>query len=118
MYMYVYMYIIVSSHYVHVCMKVPQIMIAVTSHTPWVWSYWIQGTFVWAFLLNFVILQSAVQDLDYENELDLLYVVVTLPEGEETRAFLYFINDKTGAIEKTVPLTSWNAVSWTGRYLR
>ena len=56
------------------------------------------------------LLQSAVQDLDYENELELLYVVVTLPDGEDTAASLCFIDDLTGRVTKTVPLPTWNHV--------
>ena len=55
-------------------------------------------------------LQSAVQDLDYENELELLYAVVTLPEGEETAASLCFIDDLTGHVTKTIALPTWNHV--------
>ena len=59
-------------------------------------------------------LQSAIQDVDYENELDLLYAVVTLRDpsrDENMEASLYFVNDKTGDILKKVPLPTWRAVS-------
>ena len=36
--------------------------------------------------------------MDHENELDLLYTVITLPEGEETVAQLCFLDDNTGKI--------------------
>ena len=48
--------------------------------------------------------------MDHENELDLLYTVITLPEGEETVAQLCFLDDNTGKITKTVPLPTWNPV--------
>ena len=60
--------------------------------------------------------QSAIQDVDYENELDLLYAVVTLRDpsrDENMEASLYFVNDKTGDIMKKVPLPTWRAVSLT-----
>jgi hypothetical protein len=52
---------------------------------------------------------SAVQDVDFENELDLLHVVITIPEGEQTSAYFCFIDDTTGSITKTIPLPSWAA---------
>ena len=45
--------------------------------------------------------------MDYENELELMYAVVTLPDGEETAALLCFINDHTGQVTKRVPLPTW-----------
>ena len=59
-------------------------------------------------------MQSAVQDVDYENETDLLYAVVTLQDPTSTtnmQCNLYFINEKNGAILKTVPLPTWKPVS-------
>ena len=59
-----------------------------------------------------VLLQSAIQDVDYENEVELLYVVVTVPGGDEgTRALLCFIDDKTGVITKKIPIPTWHPVS-------
>ncbi|XP_019855873.1 PREDICTED: DDB1- and CUL4-associated factor 17-like isoform X1 [Amphimedon queenslandica] len=55
-------------------------------------------------------LVSAVQDLDYENETNLLYAVITVPEGEQTIAFLCFLDDKTGAVTKKVPLPTWSPI--------
>ena len=53
-----------------------------------------------------------MQDLDYENEVELLYAVVTLPTGsEDTRALLCFMDDRTGRITKEVPLPTWKPVS-------
>ena len=51
-----------------------------------------------------------MQDLDYENELNLLYVIVTVPEGESAKALLCMINEKKGTIDKIVPLPTWDAV--------
>lgn len=52
---------------------------------------------------------SAIQDVDYENEVELLYVVVTVPGGDEgTRALLCFIDDKTGVITKKIPIPTWH----------
>ena len=59
-------------------------------------------------------LQSAIQDVDYENELDLLYAVVTLhdPSREGSMAAsLFFVHDKTGDLLKKVPLPTWKPVS-------
>ena len=64
--------------------------------------------------LIFSIYQSAIQDVDYENELDLLYAVVTLhdPSREGSmEASLYFVHDKTGDLLKKVPLPTWKPVS-------
>ncbi len=58
-----------------------------------------------------LIIQSAVQDLDYENEVHLLYAVITLPEGEGTKALVCFINEAKGTIDKIVPLPTWDPVS-------
>ena len=58
--------------------------------------------------------QSAVQDVDFENELDLLYAVVTLPDASSANDFqcnLYFINENDGTILKTVPIPTWKQVS-------
>ncbi len=49
------------------------------------------------------LLQSTVhQDVDYENELDLLHAVVTLPsrDGDGTEAWFCFLDDRTGEIIK------------------
>ncbi len=51
-----------------------------------------------------------MQDLDYENELELLYAVITMPEGEGTKALLCFINESNGTIDKIVPLPTWDSV--------
>lgn len=58
-------------------------------------------------------LQSAVQDVDYENELDLLHAVVTLPsrDGDGTEAWFCFLDDRTGEIIKKVSLPTWKTVS-------
>jgi len=58
-----------------------------------------------------------VQDVDYENELELLYAVVThsgCNELVETK--LHFIDDKTGSSTKIIPLPQWNDVSILGFY--
>ena len=60
--------------------------------------------------LSLINVQSAVQDIDYENELDLLYSVITLPEGEQAKAYFCFIDDTNGRITKTVALPTWNFV--------
>ena len=65
----------------------------------------------------FSLLQSAIQDVDYENELDLLYAVVTLrdPSCEgNMAASLFFVHDKTGDLLKKVPLPTWKPVSFGG----
>lgn len=57
-----------------------------------------------------------MQDVDYENETDLLYAVVTLPDSSTKysdpiiRCNLYFIDEKSGKILKTVPLPTWEPV--------
>lgn len=51
---------------------------------------------------------SAVQDLDYENELELLYAVVTVPQGDNTKAFLCFLDDKDGQIDNVIPIPTWD----------
>ena len=58
-------------------------------------------------------MQSAVQDVDYENELDLLHAVVTLPsrDGDGTEAWFCFLDDRTGEIIKKVSLPTWKTVS-------
>ena len=64
----------------------------------------------------FVYIQSAIQDVDYENETDLLYVVVTLPDREtdsDMQCNIYFINEKDGSVLKTVPIPTWEPVSCT-----
>ena len=51
--------------------------------------------------------------MDYENELELLYAVVTLSDPSREgnlEASLYFINDKTGDLLKKIPLPTWKAV--------
>eukprot|EP00731_Ephydatia_muelleri_P015127 Em0008g847a len=51
---------------------------------------------------------SAIQDVDYENEVDLLHAVITLPEGQDgTKATLCFIDEPTGRVVKEVPLPTW-----------
>ena len=62
-----------------------------------------------------IFIQSAIQDVDYENELDLLYAVVTLhdPSREGSMAAsLFFVHDKTGDLLKKVPLPTWKPVSY------
>lgn len=60
-----------------------------------------------------------MQDLDYENEVELLYAVVTIPEGEEgTKALLCFINEKMGSIEKIVPIPTWDPVRLLSKVAR
>jgi len=55
-----------------------------------------------------------VQDIDYENELELLYAVVTQPGyNESVETQLHFIDDKTGLSTKIIPLPQWNEVSVT-----
>ncbi|XP_065920956.1 DDB1- and CUL4-associated factor 17-like isoform X2 [Dysidea avara] len=50
-----------------------------------------------------------VQDTDYENELELLYAVVTQPGyNESVETQLHFIDDKTGSSTKIIPLPEWN----------
>ena len=55
--------------------------------------------------------QTTIQDLDYENELELLYAVVSVCEGEQTRVQLCFLDDETGGVLKTVPIPTWKQVS-------
>ena len=63
-------------------------------------------------LLHHSLSQSAIQDVDYENEVDLLHVVITLPEGQDgTRALLCFVDELTGKVVKEVPLPTWEPVS-------
>ena len=70
------------------------------------WSYAIHVVregekWAWSSFHNCVFLQSAIQDVDYENEVELLYAVVTLPDGDEgTLALLCFVDDKTGDGDK------------------
>ena len=72
----------------------------------------------WSSFRNCVFLQSAIQDVDYENEVELLYAVVTLPDGDEgTLALLCFVDDKTGMVTKKVPLPTWKPVRRNYRYL-
>ena len=53
-----------------------------------------------------------VQDIDYENELELLYAVVTKPgAGETVEAHLHFIDDDTGSTKKLISLPEWDDVS-------
>ena len=53
-----------------------------------------------------------MQDTDYENELELLYAVVTQPgHGESVETHLHFLDDKTGSSYKAIPLPEWNEVS-------
>jgi len=55
-----------------------------------------------------------VQDVDFENELDLLYAVVTLPDETSECDFqcnLYFIDERDGSILKTVSIPTWKQVS-------
>ena len=57
-----------------------------------------------------------VQDIDYENELELLYAVVTRPGADETvEAQLHFIDDDTGLTKKVISLPEWNDVSLSMR---
>ena len=52
-----------------------------------------------------------MQDIDYENELELLYAVVTQPgAGETVEAQLHFIDDETGLTKKLVSLPQWDEV--------
>ena len=51
--------------------------------------------------------------MDFENELDLLYAVVTLPDPSTEENFqcnLYFIDESNGSILKKVPLPTWEQV--------
>ena len=53
-----------------------------------------------------------VQDIDYENELELLYAVVTRPGADETvEAQLHFIDDDSGLTKKVISLPEWNDVN-------
>ncbi len=58
-------------------------------------------------------IQSAVQDMDYKNELDLLHAVVTLPsrDGNGTEAWFCFLDDRTGEVIKKVYLPTWKTIS-------
>ena len=52
-----------------------------------------------------------MQDIDYENELELLYAVVTRPgAGETVEAQLHFVDDETGLTKKLVSLPQWDEV--------
>ena len=53
-----------------------------------------------------------MQDIDYENELELLYAVVTRPGADEiVEAQLHFIDDETGLTKKLVSLPQWDEVN-------
>ena len=74
---------------------------------------WGRGT-NYVMMMSYSLCQSAIQDVDYENELDLLYAVVTLrdPSREGSMAAsLFFVHDKTGDLLKKVPLPTWKPVS-------
>lgn len=62
--------------------------------------------------------QSAVQDVDYENELDLLYAVVTLPAQHDSssEAWLCFVDERNGNILRRIALPTWKTVSVSIRY--
>ena len=48
--------------------------------------------------------------MELEDEVDLVYALVTLPAGDDTVAQLFFIEDKTGEILKRVEIPSWKQV--------
>ena len=46
-----------------------------------------------------------------QNEVDLLHVVITLPEGQDgTRALLCFVDELTDKVVKEAPLPTWEPV--------
>ena len=53
--------------------------------------------------------QCLIHEVDYENELDLVYAVVT-NGGSPSSTFLVFFDDWTGNILKTFPLETWQEV--------
>ena len=59
-----------------------------------------------------------VQDIDYENEMELLYAVVTQPgAGETVEAHMHFIDDDTGSTKRLVSLSEWNDVNEYSSYV-
>jgi hypothetical protein len=58
---------------------------------------------------SFTSQQCLIHEVDYENELDLVYAVVT-NGGSPSSTFLVFFDDWTGNILKTFPLETWQEV--------
>lgn len=56
------------------------------------------------------LLQSSLQKVELEDEVDLVYAVVTLPAGDDTSAYLFFLDDKTGNVLKKTEITTWKQV--------
>ena len=55
-------------------------------------------------------LQSSLQKVELEDEVDLVYAVVTLPAGDDTSAYVFFLDDKTGNVLKKTEITTWKQV--------
>ena len=49
------------------------------------------------------LLQSSLQKVELEDEVNLVYAVVTLPAGNDTCAYLFFLDDKT-------EITTWKQI--------
>ena len=56
------------------------------------------------------LLQSSLQKVELEDEVNLVYAVVTLPAGDDTSAYLFFLDDKTGNVLKKTEMTTWKQV--------
>ncbi|CAI8048148.1 DDB1- and CUL4-associated factor 17 [Geodia barretti] len=53
-------------------------------------------------------LSSSLHKVELEDEVDLVFAVVTLPAGDDdVSAYLFFLDDKTGTILKTVEIPTW-----------
>ena len=53
-----------------------------------------------------------IYEVDYENETNLVSVIVSHPMSEElSQTSMVFVNDLTGAILKVVPIPTWIDVS-------
>ena len=57
--------------------------------------------------------QSSLQKVELEDEVDLVYAVVTLPAGDDTSAYLFFLDDKTGKVLKKTEISTWKQVERT-----
>ena len=40
-----------------------------------------------------------------------MYAVVTLPAGDDTVAYLFFLDDKTGCVLKKIEIPTWKQVN-------
>ena len=41
-----------------------------------------------------------------------MYAVVTLPAGDDTSAYVFFLDDKTGNVLKKIEITTWKQVEY------